>query len=191
MYNFLFPFLVSGALFTFDDGPSISHTSHILNTLKKYKIHAVFCIRADALHNRKKIALARRAIKEGHLICNHSYSHPNFAKLTPRAINRQLRISQWLIKSKLGVTPTLFRPPFGVHTRYTRLALKKHRLKLFMWDVDSKDWQTRTTPISLYKTVTRLWRYRRARKRKSILLFHDTSWKTSVALERIILRIKP
>jgi len=179
-----------GAVFTFDDGPSTKYTPKILKVLKKHKVRAVFCIPAVELFNKRKLKIAKQIVKYGHTICNHSYNHPNFAKLSSKKQWRQIRISQKIIKKKLGIVPLLFRPPFGVVTKDMYVALRYHKLKLFMWDIDTKDWSTRTTAVGIYNKVIRKWKYRRKLKKVSIILFHDTNGKTPRILERIILRIK-
>lgn len=59
---------------TFDDGPSLSSTPEILDILKKYKIHGTFFI-INYGDDKNKLAIVKRAIKEGNTVALHSYSH--------------------------------------------------------------------------------------------------------------------
>ena len=58
---------------TFDDGPSISVTPHILDTLKKYNIKATFFVLGNRVSDNAE--LIKREYNEGHYIANHGYSH--------------------------------------------------------------------------------------------------------------------
>ena len=111
---------------TFDDGPS-DFTVQILDILKEEGIHATFFMNsydkdnpfhADTGKNflfRYAIAL-RRIVDEGHVIGNHTYSHRDFAELTPAQIRFQLDTLQEQLAQVLGDKMPrihLIRPPFG------------------------------------------------------------------------------
>lgn len=182
-----------GAVFTFDDGPT-KHTVKILDVLKKHKIKAVFCMPAVNLYRKGALKIAKRAIKEGHTICNHSWNHPNFSKLSKYQQERQFIRSQRTFKKLLGFKPKYFRPPFGVITRHMWFLIRYNKMKMLYWHIDSSDWSPKTTRYIMYHRVIRLWKRRhRVRKKKGkpdIIIFHDTNWRTSSTIEKIIIRIK-
>lgn len=186
---------INGLTITFDDGPT-KHTVKILNILKKHKVRAIFCIPAGNLYNKKALAIAKRTIKEGHIICNHSVNHPNFSKLTKKQQRWQMLRSQQIFKKLLGITPKYFRPPFGIITKYMRYYIAYYGMKLLYWNIspslDSRDWSPKTTPYQIYSKIVGNWKRMRARKknRTGIAIFHDTHWRTVSVLEKIILRVK-
>lgn len=64
---------------TFDDGPG-SGTARILDVLKKYKVKATFFVVGKQM--KAYPTLAKRIVDEGHLLANHSYTHPVMGGLT-------------------------------------------------------------------------------------------------------------
>ena len=134
------------------------------------------------------MAIAKRALKEGHIICNHSYNHPNFARISANEQLRQIVISQKIIKKKLGIYPSFFRPPYGVITTAIRKVTKEHNLTILMWHIDPRDWASSSTPASIYNKI--IWGWTKRKGKQSILLFHDTKINTVLALEKIIKKIK-
>lgn len=190
--SFLFPsqFYTNGLVFTFDDGPSLKYTPKVLDILKKHKVKAVFCIPAVNLLDKRRVVIAKRALKEGHAICNHSYSHPDFGKISKTKQRWEILHSQRIFKNKLGITPKYFRPPCGVITRYMRQVLKENNLKLLYWDIDPRDWSPRTTAYQIYYKVIRGWLRLRKRGKTGVVLFHDVNKRTISVIEKIIIRVK-
>lgn len=184
------PTPVNGLTFTFDDGPHLRYTPKILNVLKKHKVKAVFCPYGAKLGDKRKLRIAKRIVKEGHTICNHSYTHPRFSKIKPWKQRWEIRHAQAMLIKRLGVTPTLFRPPEGVRTKVMRATIRKYKLKMFMWDIDSRDWRKSTHMSTIYNRVVYQWKQRRKAGKSSVVLFHDTNWKTARMLDKIITRVK-
>src|SRR5437879_2726356 len=49
----------------------------------------------------------------GHQIANHTYTHPHLTRLDEPTVHTEINQTQTMIRRITGVTPTLFRPPFG------------------------------------------------------------------------------
>ncbi|HEV2471677.1 MAG TPA: polysaccharide deacetylase family protein [Chthonomonadales bacterium] len=99
---------------TFDDGPDPDWTPRILDILKKYHVPAVFFVvghEAEAYPY-----LVRREFDEGHLIGNHSLTHPDLFRLPLEAQRLQLTTTQRIIQSIVERSTILFRPPYGGDT---------------------------------------------------------------------------
>ena len=60
---------------TFDNGPHLSGTPHILETLAARSLKATFCLVGERLREPALRALALRAKAEGHRIANHTMTH--------------------------------------------------------------------------------------------------------------------
>jgi peptidoglycan/xylan/chitin deacetylase (PgdA/CDA1 family) len=96
---------------TFDDGPSATLTPKLLDLLAAHHIKATFFVIGENVAQHPDIIA--RAAREGHEIANHSWSHPNLAKLSEESVRRQLWRTDDAIKSATGTRPTLLRPPYG------------------------------------------------------------------------------
>lgn len=78
------------AYLTFDDGPSLTVTPKVLDTLKQNDVHATFFLVGRCIEeNNKSINLVRRIYDEGNAIGNHSYSHDMKILFPNNAINVQ------------------------------------------------------------------------------------------------------
>ncbi len=86
--------------------------------------------------------IVARAAREGHEIGNHTWSHPNLAKMSDENIRRQLRQTDDAIKQATGKHPTLMRPPYGnLSTRQKQWIHQEFGYRIVLWDVDPLDWK--------------------------------------------------
>ncbi len=99
---------------TFDDGPSATTMGEVLDTLAKYRAKATFFIvgshidESEACHT-----VLQRAVREGHELANHSWSHPAMGEFSERErIMEEFSATQRRIAEVTGVTPLYFRPPY-------------------------------------------------------------------------------
>jgi peptidoglycan/xylan/chitin deacetylase (PgdA/CDA1 family) len=130
-----------GILLTFDDGPDPAVTPGVLERLRSAGARAVFFVvgrRADAYPD-----LLRRIRDAGHVIGNHSYSHPRPHPLRPAAYRRDLARCQQAIARNISVHPRLFRPPYGLLTTVSLLAPRTLGMSTITWSLDANDWNCR------------------------------------------------
>ncbi len=126
-------------LLTFDDGPHPETTSAVLDRLKEYRAKAVFFVVGDRIHRAPEMLL--RILDEGHLLGNHSHSHPLGKQLPLRKYMDDLRRCQDEIFEISGYLPKLFRPPLGVVSFASMIAPKKLGLSSMLWSYSSEDWR--------------------------------------------------
>jgi peptidoglycan/xylan/chitin deacetylase (PgdA/CDA1 family) len=125
---------------TFDDGPSVTLTPKLLDILAAHHIKATFFVIGENVAEHPEIVA--RAAREGHEIGNHSWSHPNFAKMSDEGVRRQLSQTDNAIKNATGARPTLLRPPYGsVTARQKRWIHDEFGYQIILWDVDPYDWK--------------------------------------------------
>jgi peptidoglycan/xylan/chitin deacetylase (PgdA/CDA1 family) len=125
---------------TFDDGPSATLTPKLLDILAAHHIQATFFVIGENVAEHPEIVA--RAAREGHEIGNHSWSHPNFAKMSDAGVRSQLQRTDDAIKSATGARPTLLRPPYGsITTREKRWIHDQFGYQIILWDVDPYDWK--------------------------------------------------
>jgi len=122
---------------TFDDGPSES-TPRILETLARYGVRATFFVCGENV--RRLPAEARAIAAAGHELGNHTASHPRLLRLSPQGVRRELREAQQGIEDAAGVTPRLFRPPYGLRSPFLPAATRELSLTTVMWTVSGADW---------------------------------------------------
>jgi peptidoglycan-N-acetylglucosamine deacetylase len=96
---------------TFDDGPDPNVTPQILDILKKYSVKATFFIIGE--NAQKYPALVQRIYDEGHIIGNHSFSHPDISKIGTIRTDMELTTTERIIESTIGHGTILFRPPYA------------------------------------------------------------------------------
>jgi peptidoglycan/xylan/chitin deacetylase (PgdA/CDA1 family) len=125
---------------TFDDGPSATLTPKLLDLLAAHHIKATFFVIGENVAEHPEIVA--RAAREGHEIGNHSWSHPNFAKMSAESVHTQLQRTDDAIKNATGNRPTLMRPPYGsVTEREKRWIHDEFGYRIILWDVDPYDWK--------------------------------------------------
>src|SRR5437868_8457195 len=96
---------------TFDDGPSATLTPKLLDLLAAHHIKATFFVIGENVAEHPEIV--ERAAREGHEIGNHSWSHPNFGKMSDEGVRGQVQRTDDAIKEATGTRPILLRPPYG------------------------------------------------------------------------------
>lgn len=125
---------------TFDDGPSATLTPKLLDLLAARHIKVTFFVIGENVAEHPEIVA--RAAREGHEIGNHSWSHPNFAKMSHESARSQLQRTDDAIKNATGKRPTLMRPPYGSLTeREKHWIHDEFGYQIILWDVDPYDWK--------------------------------------------------
>ena len=129
---------------TFDDGPSES-TPALLRMLADQDVPATFFQCGGNVERLPEIA--REVAGCGHEIGNHSHTHPRFILRTSAFIEGELSRAQESIERAAGVSPVLFRAPFGVRWPGMREAQRRLHLMGVMWTVIGCDWKLDTRAI--------------------------------------------
>jgi hypothetical protein len=97
---------------SFDDGPDPKWTPKILDILKQKQVKGTFFMIGDeALQN---VGLMQRVVREGNEIGNHTYTHPDISEISTRQLDFEVKLTERLFASKLGVQPLYFRPPYDI-----------------------------------------------------------------------------
>ena len=153
---------------TFDDGPNDPHTLRLLDVLARHEAKATFFLIGKYVRQRPEIARAIQAA--GHEIGNHTYSHPNLIFVSAARLRQELQDCNKAIEDALGVTPSLFRPPFGGRRPSVLRTARALGLQTIMWSVSSDDWKAQSPEFILEKVVPKL-----ESGRAEIVLLHDGS----------------
>ncbi len=125
---------------TFDDGPHATLTPKLLDLLAAHRMKATLFVVGQNVVEYPDIL--RRAVREGHEIASHSWSHPNLGKMSDEAVRRELQKTDDAIVAATGKRPTLMRPPYGsITARQKRWIHEEFGYRIIIWDVDPLDWK--------------------------------------------------
>ncbi len=166
---------------SFDDGPDLC-TDDILDTLKQNDVPAsFFCIGKHIAGNEKTL---QRIKDEGHIIGNHSYSHAFwFDMWGPQKMMADMRLMNKGVMTVTGLTPALFRPPYGVINPALASAIKWEKYIPIGWNIRSFDTRIKDKQKLLSRITGQL-------KPGSIILLHDSMAITAAILPELIKQIK-
>ncbi len=126
---------------TFDDGPNPSMTPKLLDLLDRHNAKATFFL--IGRYVRECPELVKETVARGHLVGNHTETHPNLFRLTRREIRIELRLCHDAISSVLGSPPEWFRPPFGFRNPWVIPAARELGYRTVMWTLIPGDWKER------------------------------------------------
>jgi peptidoglycan/xylan/chitin deacetylase (PgdA/CDA1 family) len=127
---------------TFDDGPRPNTTTRLLDFLDENSISAVFFVVGQNIDSPKGRDLVERMSETGHIIGNHTYSHPNLRKLQRSQIEEEISRTHELICEITGRCE-LFRPPYGASNGIVGDVLHTLGYQQLLWNVDTMDWKYR------------------------------------------------
>ncbi|NLO81944.1 MAG: polysaccharide deacetylase family protein [Clostridiales bacterium] len=134
---------------TFDDGPDPHITPQILEILEEYNVKATFFVTGENV--KKYPGIAKRIVKNGHQLANHSWSHQRPTSIIPYDLLDEANKAQQIIEEEY-LSSKFFRPPYGLVTPEQMQLLKKHGYIVIIWSVDSMDWYV-TSAIEIQKCV--------------------------------------
>lgn len=123
---------------TFDDGPS-SYTPQYLQILKEHGAVATFFNLGEAVEANPEIS--RQIVESGNELASHTYSHKQLIAVPADVVYDELTKTFKLLKDKVGVTTTMFRPPYGDFHLSTWLESKGTVSSSINWNMDSEDWR--------------------------------------------------
>jgi peptidoglycan/xylan/chitin deacetylase (PgdA/CDA1 family) len=124
---------------TFDDGPNDPHTLRLLEVLARHKVKATFFLIGSYVKQRPDIAL--ELVQGGHVVGNHTFSHPNLIFASAREAKMQLQDCEQALMDAVGEHSRLFRPPFGGRRPGTLKLARALSLEPVMWNVTGWDWK--------------------------------------------------
>ncbi len=149
---------------TFDDGPNDPHTLHLLEILNRHGVRATFFLLGRFVRQRPDIA---RAVAEaGHVIGNHSFSHPNLIFCGGSQIRSEITNCEHALADAVGETARLFRPPHGGRTPAVLRMVRRMGYEPVMWSVSGWDWNPKSS-ARIEATV------RRQVRGGDVILLHD------------------
>lgn len=166
---------------TFDNGYEQGYTEKVLNILKDKKVPAAFFVTGDYLNQRPD--LIKRMVNEGHIVGNHSWSHPDMTSISDEKIKQELNKVEKKFEELTGVKGMQYlRPPRGVFSERTLAVSKEAGYTNVFWSLAFVDWKTDNQ---------KGWKYAYDNIMKqihpgAILLLHTVSKDNAEALAKVI-----
>lgn len=162
---------------SFDAAWGNEETQTLIDILKEYNVKTTFFVVGAWVDKYPESVKALAAA--GHEVCNHSDSHPHMPKLSQEEMTRQITDCNEKVKSITGVSPLLFRAPYGDYNNSLVSTVNGLHMYPIQWDVDSLDWKN-PTPQQIAERVTS------KVKPGSIVLFHNGAKNTPAALPDVL-----
>jgi peptidoglycan/xylan/chitin deacetylase (PgdA/CDA1 family) len=127
---------------SYDDGPNDPHTLRLMEVLAKHNVQATFFV--IGRHAQQKPQIVRELVAAGHVIGNHTYTHPQLIFQSETQVRIQLSTCQSVLNDALGQAVRLFRPPYGGRRPAVLRIARELGLEPIMWSVTCYDWHPTT-----------------------------------------------
>jgi peptidoglycan/xylan/chitin deacetylase (PgdA/CDA1 family) len=174
---------------TYDDGPNDPYTLRLLEVLAKHNIHATFFLIGRYIRQQPQIA--REIIQAGHIVGNHTFTHPLLIFKSEAEIRQELIQCRDALQDAIGKPSNLFRPPFGGRRPATFRVARELGLEPVMWNVTGYDWNAPPAAVIERKVAKQI-------RGGNVILLHDGGHKqigadrsqTVIATDHLIARYK-
>ena len=162
---------------TFDAAWGNEDTELLIDILDKYHVKATFFVVGFWVD---KFPESVKALSDaGHEVMNHSNDHAHCSRLSADQIVKNITACNVKVSAVTGVTPTLFRCPYGEYDDHVIKTLKSMGMNTIQWDVDSLDWKDLSASEITRRVTAKV-------NPGSIVLFHNAALHTPEALPSII-----
>lgn len=165
---------------TFDVGYDNGYTEIILDTLKEKNVPAAFfCTVPEMKSNPQAIA---RMINEGHIVGNHTDSHPPMDKLSRTEMMAEIKAFDDYIRENFGYSAPYFRYPKGEYSVCSLELVDSLGYTSVFWSLAYADWDINNQKGAEYAYNTVISRIHPG----AVILLHAVSSDNANALGSII-----
>ena len=167
---------------TFDAGYENGYTAKILDVLKEHNAPATFFLVGNYIETSPE--LVRRMVKEGHMVGNHTYSHPDMSEIsTEAAFDEELtKLEKAYTEATGKKMEKYYRPPQGKYSEANLKMAKDMGYKTIFWSLAYVDWYESDQPTkeeAFEKLIPRV-------HPGAIVLLHSTSKTNSEILDELL-----
>ncbi len=171
---------------TFDMGYVNENVLQIKDILKNENVPAAFFILGHVA--KTESALLKELVNDGHIICNHTYSHKNMAEFTDESefLEELAKLEKAYTESTGMTLAKFYRPPAGQFTKENLEFAKNGGYTTMFWSVAYADWDNSHQPdpkVALAKLNGRI-------HNGAVILLHPTSKTNAEILEDFIKSLK-
>jgi len=168
---------------TFDDGPG-PYTPQVLSILKRHHVPATFF--EVGVLERWFYPSTAAILAAGDVIGDHTELHRPMSKLSPADQRAELLDQAAAVERHGARFPRLFRPPYGMWDGATLALLRRYRMLMVLWTVDTSDYRLPGVTAIVHAAVA-------GARPGAIILLHDAGGnrsETVAALPRIIAALR-
>ena len=170
---------------TFDCGYENGYTESILDTLKEKDVKAIFFVTWGYINSNPE--LVTRMKEEGHLVGNHTISHPSMPSKTIDELKEEIIGCANYMKEQTGYDMDMYiRPPMGEYSERTLQLCKDLGYKTIFWSIAYLDYDVNNQPGSNYVIE----HFRQYHHPGAIPLIHNVSQSNAEALPALIDMLK-
>ncbi|HEX7158921.1 MAG TPA: polysaccharide deacetylase family protein, partial [Edaphobacter sp.] len=155
---------------TYDDGPNPAATPRLLETLARHGVRATFFLIGRFV--RSEPALVREVAAAGHVIGNHSMTHPWLSFVSDVRVRQELRDCNAALEDTLGARVRYFRAPHGARRPYVLRVARELGLTPVQWNIICGDWNPIGADTIFSRAVRGIERNERDGRASNIVL-HD------------------
>jgi len=163
---------------TYDDGPSRTPTTQLLNELRKQGVRATFFVIGNRIESYQD--LVQREHDEGHAIGAHNYTHANVKNVSTSTLKTYRTKFDKALVAAIGIPSRYDRVPYGLYPRMIKMELGWPYIQ---WSLDTYDWRGRS-PSAILSTV------KKQVADGDIILCHDIKEKTQATAKSVINYLK-
>ena len=157
---------------TFDDGPNDRSTPELLEVLHREGVRATFFMLGRYVRERPD--LVRAVQREGHIVGNHTMTHPSLARTSIQVMREEIQGCTQLLEEITGAPVRYFRAPFGARRPAVLRSVRELGLVPVQWNAHGRDWDPIGVDAILGHLERRVERARRSGRGANVLL-HDGS----------------
>lgn len=166
---------------TFDNGYENGFTEPILNILKEKKVPATFFVTGHYVQDQPE--LIKRMVEDGHIIGNHSWSHPDMTTMSNEQIRQELaKVKDAVAAISEQKSMNYLRPPRGIFNDRVLSVSREEGYTSVFWSLAYKDWEVNNQKGGEYAYQQIM----RQLHPGSIMLIHSVSSDNAAALPRVI-----
>ena len=157
---------------TFDDGPNPAWTPQLLDILARHRVRATFFLLGGFAEQQP--VLTRYIADAGHLIGNHSWSHPNLSLTAAHRVREELTRTQQTLEQITGKRVRYFRPPYGARRPLVLREARALDMTPVLWNAMTSDWELRSPDEIAGRLIGKVAAQQR-RGRAANIVLHDGS----------------
>jgi peptidoglycan/xylan/chitin deacetylase (PgdA/CDA1 family) len=153
---------------TYDDGPNDPHTFRLLEILARHHVRATFFLIGRFVRQRPDIV--RELIQGGHVVGNHTFTHPLLTFQSAVEVRKQLRDCRAALQDAIGEHSNFFRPPFGGRRPAVLDSARRLGLEPVLWNVTGYDWNAPPAEVIERKVQKQI-------RGGDVILLHDGGYR--------------
>lgn len=166
---------------SFDCGYENGYTKKILKTLKKHHAKAVFFVTKPFIESNPE--LVKQMKEEGHLVGNHTCSHPSLPDKSVSEIQKEIKGCEKAYKKATGfVMDPFIRPPMGNFSERSLKVAKDLGYHTIFWSMAYYDYDANNQPGKDYVVK----HFKQNYHKGSLPLIHNTSKSNCEALDEVL-----